>query len=242
MAHTVTSATGVFDICRRFTPFIEQMSIDEAFLDVGGVHHLFGTSSDIATNLRKTVRSETGLVLSIGAARTKYLAKVASQVAKPDGIVVVDPDHELRFLHRLHVRYLWGAGPVMQERLADMGLNRIGEVAATPVESLQARLGRGTARHLHAGMESGCSRYRDGASCQVRRFAKHIWSGREGSGDLPPHPGEPCRQGRGPAAYEAPGRANPHRACAVRRFSVDHALDDVACACFIVRSPLRSGV
>ena len=145
-----TISDGVFEICRRFTPLVEQVSIDEAFLDVGGAHHLFGSSAGIATSLRTAVREETGLVLSIGVAGTKYLAKVASQVAKPDGVVVVDPQHELRFLHRLPVRYLWGAGPVMQRKLADLGIETIGQLAAASVGALEARIGRGSARHLHA--------------------------------------------------------------------------------------------
>jgi DNA polymerase-4 len=141
---------GVFEICRRFTPLVEQVSIDEAFLDVSGAHHLFGSTGAIAEDLRRAVRAETGLVLSAGGARTKFLAKVASQVAKPDGVVVVEPEYELRFLHKLGVRYLWGAGPVMQDKLAALGLHTIGQVAEASLESLESRLGRGAARHLHA--------------------------------------------------------------------------------------------
>jgi DNA polymerase-4 len=141
---------GVFEICRRFTPFVEQVSIDEAFLDVAGAHHLFGSSARISRDLREAVRRETGLTLSVGAARTKFLAKVASQVAKPDGVVVVQPAEELRFLHGLPTRYLWGVGPVTQDKLATMGLHTIGDVAATAPRVLAMRLGRGTGYHLHA--------------------------------------------------------------------------------------------
>ncbi len=162
---------GVFEICRRFTPFVEQVSIDEAFLDVAGAHHLFGSTGVIAHDLRHAVHAETGLVLSVGAARTKYLAKVASQVAKPDGVVVVEPTHELRFLHKLPVRYLWGAGPVMQEKLAELGLHSIGELAETPLDSLESRLGRGSARHLHA-----LAWNRDPRALQMAHHAKSVGS------------------------------------------------------------------
>ncbi len=170
---------GVFEICRRFTPFVEQVSIDEAFLDVAGAHHLFGSTGVIAHDLRETVRGETGLVLSVGAARTKYLAKVASQVAKPDGVVVVEPDHELRFLHRLPVKYLWGAGPVMQAKLAEIGLHTIGELAASSVDSLEGRLGRGTARHLHA-----LAWNRDPRVLQLNHRAKSVGSQSAFGGDV----------------------------------------------------------
>ena len=139
----------VFEVYRRFTPLVEQVSIDEAFLDVAGGHGLFGSSSEIAVAIRSAVLEQTGLIVSIGAARTKFLAKVGSQVAKPDGVVLIEADHELRFLHGLPTRYLWGAGPVMQGKLADLGLTTIGQVARTPLQFLTARLGRGVARHLH---------------------------------------------------------------------------------------------
>ncbi len=141
---------GVFEICRRFTPNVEQVSIDEAFLGVAGAHRLFGSTGDIAVAVRAAVLAETGLTLSVGGARTKFLAKVASQVAKPDGVVLVDPASELRFLHRLPTRYLWGAGPVMQAKLTELGLETIGDVAVASLASLKNRLGNATGRHLHA--------------------------------------------------------------------------------------------
>nr|WP_245197012.1 hypothetical protein [Labrys sp. LIt4] len=100
-----------------FTPLVERISIDEAFADVAGCTHLFGTPADIAATIRGRVRSELGLPISIGVARTKHLAKIASQVAKPDGLVVVDPAHELDFLHDLPVGLMWGVGPVTEARL-----------------------------------------------------------------------------------------------------------------------------
>ena len=95
-----------------FTPLVERISIDEAFADVAGCTHLFGTPAEIATTIRQRVRTELGLPISVGVARTKHLAKIASQVAKPDGLVVVDPATELEFLHDLPVELMWGVGPV----------------------------------------------------------------------------------------------------------------------------------
>ena len=96
-----------------FTPLVERISIDEAFADVAGCTHLFGSPPDIARAVRRRVRAELGLSISIGVARTKHLAKIASQVAKPDGLVVVDPETELDFLHDLPVELMWGVGPVI---------------------------------------------------------------------------------------------------------------------------------
>src|SRR5215831_7871454 len=105
-------------VLNDFTPLVERISIDEAFADVAGCTHLFGQPSVIASAIRRRVRAELGLPISVGVARTKHLAKIASQVAKPDGLVIVDPDTELKFLHDLPVELMWGVGPVMKERLA----------------------------------------------------------------------------------------------------------------------------
>lgn len=140
----------VFAICNDVTPHVERISIDEAFLDVSGSRHLFGPPGVIAGLIRRRVADEVGLPISAGVARTKFLAKVASQVAKPDGLVVVDPDHELDFLHPLPVRLMWGVGPVIGAELASLGVETIGDLAAMPARTLQARLGRGTGRHLLA--------------------------------------------------------------------------------------------
>src|ERR671926_244986 len=104
-----------------FTPSIERISIDEAFADVAGCTHLFGSPAEIAQTIRRRVRDELGLAISIGVARTRHLAKIASQVAKPDGLVVVDPATEIAFLHDLPVELMWGVGPVAQARLANIG-------------------------------------------------------------------------------------------------------------------------
>src|SRR5476651_78405 len=112
-----------------YTPDIERISIDEAFADVSGSRRLFGAPAAIAERVRLRVRAELGLPISIGVARTKHLAKIASQVAKPDGLVVVDPDTELEFLHQLPVELMWGVGPVTQRRLAEIGVHTIGQLA-----------------------------------------------------------------------------------------------------------------
>ena len=146
----VEASEEVFDVCRDVTPRVEQISIDEAFIDVSGATHLFGPAPSIAKRLRRQVRARTQLPASVGVASTKFLAKVASRRAKPDGLVVVPKESELDFLHRLPVDHIWGVGPTTEARLAGYGISTIGELAAIPVESLQASLGGYAGRHLHA--------------------------------------------------------------------------------------------
>src|SRR5437867_9791132 len=133
-----------------FTPAIERISIDEAFADVAGCTHLFGSPAEIARTVRARVRAELGLPISIGVARTQHLAKIASQVAKPDGLVVVDPTTELAFLHHLPVELMWGVGPVTEARLADIGVLTIGQLAKTPGWSLERLLGPAAGEKLSA--------------------------------------------------------------------------------------------
>src|SRR5438477_4409788 len=133
-----------------FTPLIERISIDEAFADVAGTEHLFGPPAEIAESIRRRVRTELGLPISIGVARTKHLAKIASQVAKPDGLVVVDPRTELEFLHDLPVELMWGVGPVTQARLAESGVRTIGQLARMPGQSLERLLGCAVGEKLAA--------------------------------------------------------------------------------------------
>jgi len=140
----------VFDVFRDFSPFVEPVSIDEAFIDVGGAIHLFGQPHQIAESIRANVRTETGLPVSVGGASTKFLAKIASQVAKPDGSLIVDPGAEIEFLHPLNVGYLWGVGPVTLAQLAELGILRVGELAEAPTSLLADRVGRHRAHHLHA--------------------------------------------------------------------------------------------
>ncbi len=140
----------VFRICRRFTPVVEPISIDEAFLDVGGSVHLLGEPRVIGTSLRLAIRDETGLPSSVGIARTKHLAKIASRRAKPDGLVAVDPRRELAFLHALEVEMISGIGPTTAAKLHRLGIRTVGDLAAVPVAGLAGSLGSGAARHLHA--------------------------------------------------------------------------------------------
>jgi len=133
-----------------FTPLVERISIDEAFADVAGCTHLFGPPAQIARTIRQRVRTELGLPISVGVARTKHLAKIASQVAKPDGLVVVDPNTELEFLHHLSVELMWGVGPVTKARLAEIGVLTIGQLAKTPGWSLERLLGPAAGENLAA--------------------------------------------------------------------------------------------
>src|SRR5437868_12774105 len=133
-----------------FTPAIERISIDEAFADVAGCTHLFGSPAEIAAIVRARVRAELGLPISIGVARTKHLAKIASQVAKPDGLVVVDPAAEREFLHALPVELMWGVGPATKARLAAIGVDTIGRLAKMPGWSLERLLGRAAGEKLTA--------------------------------------------------------------------------------------------
>jgi DNA polymerase-4 len=137
-------------VVNDFTPLVERISIDEAFADVAGCTHLFGPPAEIARAIRHRVRAELGLPISIGVARTKHLAKIASQVAKPDGLVVVDPIAELEFLHHLPVELMWGVGPVTRARLAEIGVLTIGQLANTPGWSLERLLGPAAGEKLAA--------------------------------------------------------------------------------------------
>jgi len=141
---------AAIEILGDFTPLVERLSIDEAFADVRGCERLFGPPVEIAQAIRRRVREELGLPISIGIARTKHLAKIASQVAKPDGLMVVDPRNELAFLHDLPVALMWGVGPVTKERLADMGVRTIGQLALIPGQRLQRLLGHALGEKLTA--------------------------------------------------------------------------------------------
>jgi len=131
----------VMAVLSDMTPHVQRVSIDEAFLDVAGSVHLFGPPEAIAATIRARVRTEIGLPISVGAARTKHLAKIASQVAKPDGLVVVDPECEREFLDPLPVGLVWGVGPVTQEKLRQRGIHTIGQLAASSDTALQSVLG-----------------------------------------------------------------------------------------------------
>lgn len=143
------ASRAVFEIFRDTTPLVEGLSVDEAFLDVNGLRRIAGSPADIARRLRCRVREEVGLPITVGVARTKFLAKVASGVGKPDGLLVVEPDEELAFLHPLDVSRLWGVGPVTSDTLRARGLHTVGDVARVPEAALVAMLGPAAGRHLH---------------------------------------------------------------------------------------------
>jgi DNA polymerase-4 len=144
------ASRAVFAVFHDTTPLVEGLSIDEAFLDVGGLGRVSGPPPDIAATLREAVRERVGLPITVGVARTKFLAKVASRVAKPDGLLVVPPERELAFLHPLDVDRLWGVGPKTTAKLNERGITRVGEVAALDEEVLVAMLGPAAGHHLHA--------------------------------------------------------------------------------------------
>ena len=144
------ASKAVFEIFEDTAPTVEALSIDEAFLDVRGMERFAGTPAEIAARLRRRVRSDVGLPITVGVARTKFLAKVASAVGKPDGLLVVPPDGELEFLHPLPVERLWGVGAITARKLHDAGLHTVGQVAGVSPRSLSELLGRAAGRHLHA--------------------------------------------------------------------------------------------
>ena len=144
------ASRAVFEIFRDTTPLVEGLSIDEAFLEVGGLRRIAGTPEQIAVRLRKRVRAEVGLAISVGVARTKFLAKVASAVSKPDGLLVVEPEREQEFLLPLPVERLWGVGKVTAEKLHGLGIHTVGELAELEAAAAERLLGKATGAHLHA--------------------------------------------------------------------------------------------
>jgi DNA polymerase IV len=144
------ASKAVFEVFNDTTPFVEGLSIDEAFLDVGGLRRISGTPTEIAVRLRRDVHEKVGLPVTVGVARTKFLAKVASGVAKPDGLLVVPTDGELDFLHPLPVERLWGVGPVTAAKLRDRSITTVEQVAHLGETTLVRILGRAAGRHIHA--------------------------------------------------------------------------------------------
>jgi DNA polymerase-4 len=144
------ASKSLFQVFEDTTPLVEGLSIDEAFLDVRGLRRLAGTPTQIAVRLRRAVSERVGLPISIGVARTKFLAKVASGVAKPDGLLVVPPDRELAFLHPLPVERLWGVGDATARKLHGRGIATVGEVAELAEATLASLLGRASGRQLYA--------------------------------------------------------------------------------------------
>jgi DNA polymerase IV len=144
------ASKAVYRVFDDLSPVVEGLSIDEAFLDVRGLEHIHGTPVEIARKLRATVLERVGLPITVGIARTKFLAKVASGVAKPNGLLVVPPERELSFLHPLPVERLWGVGAVTAEKLHLGGITTVGEIARLSEPALVSLLGRASGRHLHA--------------------------------------------------------------------------------------------
>jgi DNA polymerase IV len=150
MAAYSEASKAVFEIFEQTSPVVEPLSIDEAFLETRGMEAVFGTPEEIAIRLRREVRRQVGLPITVGVARTKFLAKVASAVAKPDGLLVVPSGNELGFLHPLPIEYLWGVGPVTSRKLRAAGLATVRDVAGADERALVELLGRAAGRHIHA--------------------------------------------------------------------------------------------
>jgi DNA polymerase-4 len=171
MSAYAEASEALFRIFEDTTPVVEALSIDEAFLDVRGMERIAGTPVEIGRRLRRRVREQVGLTVTVGVARTKFLAKVASGVAKPDGLLVVPPDRELAFLHPLPVERLWGVGPATAGKLRERGIRTVGDVGALAEASLVFMLGRAAGRHLHA-----LAHNRDPRPVQARRRRRSIGS------------------------------------------------------------------
>jgi DNA polymerase-4 len=150
MSAYTAASKALYAVFEDTTPLVEGLSIDEAFLDVRGMERIAGTPVEIATRLRQAVRERVGIPVTVGIARTKFLAKVASAVAKPDGLLVVPADRESAFLHPLPVERVWGVGRVTAEKLHGWGITTVGDIAQSDVVALELLLGRHAARHLHA--------------------------------------------------------------------------------------------
>jgi len=165
------ASRAVFAVFAETAPVVEKLSIDEAFLDVAGLRRFAGSPTEIATRLRTQVREQVGLPITVGIATTRLLAKVASGVAKPDGLLVVPPGGELAFLHPLRVERLWGVGPLTAAKLHDRGITSVGEVAQLAEPALVAMFGRAAGRRLHA-----LAHNRDPRPVRVRRSRRSFGS------------------------------------------------------------------
>jgi DNA polymerase-4 len=171
MSAYAEASKAIYRVFEDTTPLVEGLSIDEAFLDVRGLRRLSGSPVEIAARLRRDIRDRVGLPITVGVARTKFLAKVASGVAKPDGLLVVPAEHELAFLHPLPVERVWGVGAVTAGRLHRVGITTVGQVAQLSEGALVSILGRASGRHLHA-----LAHNRDPRPVQARRRRRSIGS------------------------------------------------------------------
>src|SRR5436190_5439131 len=158
----VEASRAVFAVFERTAPVVEGLSIDEAFLDVTGLERISGTGREIAVRLRREVRERVGLPITVGVATTKHLAKVASGVAKPDGLLVIPVGEEVSFLRPLPVERLWGVGPVTAAKLHAHGMHTVGDAARAGERALADLLGRAAGRHLHAVAQNRDPRRVDG--------------------------------------------------------------------------------
>jgi DNA polymerase-4 len=146
----VEASRELFEVFRRHSPIVEGLSMEEAFLDISGLERILGEPAQIAARLRAEVRAEVGLAVTVGAARTKTLAKMASRAAKPDGLLVVAADRERAFIEPLPVESLWGVGPATARALHELGVRTVGQIASMPVSALATAIGNHAAHHLHA--------------------------------------------------------------------------------------------
>ncbi|MDI6024594.1 DNA polymerase IV [Leucobacter sp. UT-8R-CII-1-4] len=163
------ASKAVMEIFQEFTPLVEPLSIDEAFLDVAGSVKLFGPPREIAEKLRATIRERTGLPASVGLAGTKHVAKLASQRAKPDGLLEIAPDQTLRFLHDLPVEAIWGVGGATAKTLHGRAIHTVGDLAVEPIDSLRRIVGNASAAKLHE-LANG----RDAREVETTRVEKSI--------------------------------------------------------------------
>ncbi len=167
----VEASKALFEVFRDFAPTVEGLSLEEAFLDVGGLDHVLGSPLEIATRLRRETRDRVGLPITVGVARIKSLAKMASRAAKPDGLLVIEPDREREFLHPLGVEELWGVGASTAAKLHRNGIVTVGQLAELPEAMLISILGRASGRHLHA-----LAHCRDRRRVQPRRGRRSVGS------------------------------------------------------------------
>jgi DNA polymerase IV len=178
------ASDAVFEVFRDCTPLVEPLSVDEAFLDVGGLGRLRGAPVQIAERLRADVRERAGLPITVGVARTKFLAKVASQEAKPDGLLLVPPDRELAFLHPLPVRRLWGVGPKTADKLHAHGIETVADVAELGESTLASVVGVAMGRQLFA-LSRNIDRRRVNTAASRRSIGAQRALGRAGTGMSP---------------------------------------------------------
>ncbi|WP_293001305.1 DNA polymerase IV [Mycobacterium sp.] len=175
------ASDAVFEVFRDTSPLVEAISVDEAFLDVGGLQRVSGTPVQIASRLRDEVRDRVGLPITVGIARTKFLAKVASQEAKPDGLLLVPPGRELAFLHPLPVRRLWGVGAVTADKLRAHGIERVADVAELSESMLASMVGPAMGRQLFA-LSRNIDRRRVTTGVRRRSVGAQRALGRAGNG------------------------------------------------------------